>query len=117
MRSLNATLPLDEELVRLLGKGRLLLVPIERILIVRLKKFLLKQVRLLVTLLLPLVVDNDPDIHGKPGPSAKEWKRATDVIGVVTHNVTITSESNFVEIRHPLYIWRKGNPEDKAQAD
>nr|GEX37916.1 hypothetical protein [Tanacetum cinerariifolium] len=47
---------------RLLGKGRLLLVPIERILIERLRRFLLKQF-----------------------PSAKELKDATNCHWVIAH--------------------------------
>ncbi|GJV22632.1 hypothetical protein Tco_1375327 [Tanacetum coccineum] len=68
-------------------KGRLLLVPIERILIGRLGKFMLKQVRFLVTLLLPLMLIVTLIYMF---PSAKELKDATDFHWVVAH-VTLPS--------------------------
>ncbi|GKE25408.1 hypothetical protein Tco_1436920 [Tanacetum coccineum] len=64
------------------GKGRLLLVPMERILIGRLGKFLLKQVRLLVTLLLPLMLIVTSIYMF---PFAKELKDATDCHWVVAY--------------------------------
>ncbi|GKA62133.1 hypothetical protein Tco_0761652 [Tanacetum coccineum] len=68
--------------LKVFGKRKVVVGPIEMILIGRLGKFLLKQVRLLVTLLLPLMLIASSIYMF---PSAKELKDATDCHWVVAH--------------------------------